>query len=41
MSGGSSGELYLSKLEKKLLGGGDRIGAHSPLEGMTNGNTGN
>ena len=34
MGSGSSGELYLSKLEKKLLGVGDRIGAHSPLEGM-------
>lgn len=31
-SGGSSGELYLNKLEKKLLGLGDRIGARSPLE---------
>lgn len=30
--GGSTGELYLSKLEKKMLGCGDRIGAHSPLE---------
>lgn len=35
MSGGSVGELYLSKLEKKLLGVGDKIGAHSPLEDMT------
>lgn len=34
MSGGSVGELYLSKLEKKLLGVGDKIGACSPLEGM-------
>ena len=34
MSGGSSGELYLSKLEKKLLGVGDKIGAHSPLEDL-------
>ena len=32
MSGGSSGELYLSKLEKKLLGIGGRIGAYSPVE---------
>lgn len=31
--GGSTGELYLSKLEKKMLGCGDRIGARSPLEG--------
>lgn len=35
MSGGSSGELYLSKLEKKLLGVGSKLGAHSPLEDMT------
>ena len=34
MSGGSVGELYLSKLEKQLLGVGNRIGGHSPLEGM-------
>lgn len=32
MSGGSAGELYLSKLEKKLLGYGGRVGAHSPAE---------
>lgn len=32
MSGGSAGELYLSKTEKKLLGAGNRIGACSPLE---------
>ena len=35
VSGGSVGELYLSKLEKRLLDVGDRIGAHSPLEDMT------
>ena len=35
MSGGSSGELYLSKLEKRLLGLGSRVGAHSPLEDLT------
>ena len=35
VSGGSVGELYLSKLEKRLLGVGDKIGAHSPLEDMT------
>ena len=32
LSGGSSGELYLSKTEKRLLGAGDRIGAGSSLE---------
>ena len=36
MSSGAVGELYLSKLDKKLLGVGNRIGAHSPLEDMTN-----
>lgn len=35
MSGGSVGELYLSKLEKKLLGVGDRIGTRSSLEDLT------
>ena len=34
MGNGSSGELYLSKLDKKLLGVGDHIGAYSPLEDM-------
>ena len=34
MSGGSSGELYLSKLEKNLLGVGSRLGARSPLEDL-------
>ncbi len=33
-SSGSAGELYLSKLEKKLLGAGNRIGAAEPLEGL-------
>lgn len=33
-SGGSVGELYLGKLEKKLLGVGELIGSHSPLEDM-------
>lgn len=33
-SSGSAGELYLSKLEKKLLGAGSRIGAASPVEGL-------
>lgn len=31
---GSSGELYLTSLEKRILGVGNRIGAHSPLEDM-------
>ena len=32
MSSGSSGELYLGKLEKRLLGIGNSIGSHSPVE---------
>ena len=35
LSGGSVGELYLSKLEKQLLGVGNKLGARSPLEEMT------
>lgn len=31
---GSSGELYLSKMDKKLLGVSNKIGIYSPLEGM-------
>ena len=34
MGSGSSGELYLSKPEKKLLGVGSKIGARSPLEDL-------
>lgn len=34
MGSGYSGELYLSKLEKKLLGVGSKIGARSPLEDL-------
>lgn len=29
---GSAGELYIGKLEKKLLGVGDAIGSYSPTE---------
>jgi len=32
ISNGSTGELYLGKLEKKLLGIGDRIGSYSPIQ---------
>ena len=32
ISGGSTGELYLGKIEKRLLGVGNMIGSHSPLE---------
>ena len=31
---GSTGELYLSRLEKKLLGCGDKIGSKSPTEDL-------
>ena len=31
-SGGSTGELYLGKLEKRLLGYGNSIGSYSPTE---------
>ena len=31
-SGGSTGELYLSKLDKQLLGMGNRIGSYSPAQ---------
>lgn len=31
-TGGSVGELYLGKLERKLLGAGDRVGSYSPVQ---------
>lgn len=31
-TGGSVGELYLGKLERKLLGAGDKIGSYSPVQ---------
>lgn len=31
-SGGSTGELYLEKIEKKMLGVGDAIGSYSPVQ---------
>ena len=31
-SGGSVGELYLSKTDKQLLGGGNSIGSYSPVQ---------
>ena len=33
-SGGAVGELYLGRLEKKLLGAGERIGSKSPIEDL-------
>lgn len=29
---GASGEMYLTKLDRKLLGCGDRIGSYSPVQ---------
>ena len=34
-SGGGVGELYLSKLEKEILGYSNKIGSYSPIQGMT------
>ncbi|MBR3330391.1 MAG: hypothetical protein IKG25_04155 [Mogibacterium sp.] len=31
-SSGATGELYLGKIEKQLLGKGNQIGSHSPVE---------
>ena len=31
-TGGSVGELYLSKTDKQILGGGDSIGSYSPVQ---------
>lgn len=33
-SNGSTGELYLGKMEKQLLGMGNKIGSRSPVEDM-------
>lgn len=33
IASGATGELYLSKIDKKLLGISNRIGSRSPLEG--------
>lgn len=35
--GGTVGELYLSKLEKQMLGKGNRIGSYSPVEELAPG----
>ena len=32
VSGGSMGEMYLSKLDKELLGCGNKIGSYSPIQ---------
>lgn len=36
-SGSTAGELYLSRTEKSMLGVGNRIGSHSPLENVGRG----
>ena len=33
-TGGSVGELYLSRQDRRLLGMGNKIGSYSPVEGM-------
>lgn len=35
IGGGSSGELYIAKAERKLLGLGNAIGSYSPVQEMT------
>lgn len=35
MTGGATGEVYLTKTEKKMLGVADKIGAYSPVEELT------
>lgn len=32
LANGATGELYLSKIERQLLGMGNRIGSYSPIE---------
>lgn len=36
MSNGTTGELYLSKVDKKILGVGNKIGTYSPVEELVN-----
>ena len=38
-SGGSVGELYIAKAEKKLLGACNAIGSYSPVQEMVRGTT--
>lgn len=33
-SGGAAGEMYLNRLEKKLLGVSDAVGSYSPVQGL-------
>lgn len=34
LSGGGTGELYIGKAERQILGAGNRIGGSNPLKGM-------
>lgn len=34
-SNGGAGELYIGKTEKRMLGIGDKIGSHSPVQDIT------
>lgn len=36
-AGGGTGELYLGKLEKQLLGYSNKIGSYTPVQGITGG----
>ena len=36
-NGAAVGEIYLSRSDKQILGGGSRIGSHSPVEDMIGG----
>lgn len=38
VSNGSVGELYLTRIEKKLLGVGDKVGSYSPVEELSHEN---
>jgi hypothetical protein len=35
VSNGSTGEMYLSKLDKEILGVGNKIGSYSPVEELS------
>lgn len=37
ISSGATGELYLAKLDKNLLGAGNKIGSKSPVEDLAEG----
>lgn len=39
MGTGASGELYLSKQDKQLLGGGNSIGSYSPVQELCGGDS--